>query len=139
MPEIKVPAALTGGSASETVDIQGSTVRETLDRHAEEYGPGLRDSVVENEEIKEFVNVYVDGEEVGHLDGLDTAVDEDTQIRVVPAASGGGEHDGFALTPGRREYFPPCRGSQIGSPVVSIASRRPSSTAKRSFRRISSQ
>lgn len=89
MPAIKVPAALTGGSSSETVEIEGSTVRETFDRHAEEHGPGLRDSVLENGEIKEFVNVYVDGEEVGHLDGLDTRVDDDSQIRVVPAASGG--------------------------------------------------
>lgn len=90
MPQIKVPAALTGGSSSETVDIDGNTVRETFDRHAEQHGPGLRDSVVENDEIKEFVNVYVDGEEVGHLDGLDTVVEDDARIRVVPAASGGG-------------------------------------------------
>lgn len=89
MAEIKVPAALTGGSSSETVQVEGSTVGETLERHAAEHGPGLRDSVIENEEIKEFVNVYVDGEEVGHLDGLETAVDDETRIRVVPAASGG--------------------------------------------------
>jgi len=89
MPMIKVPAALTGGSSAETVEVSGGTVREAFERHAEEHGPGLRDSVVENGELKEFINVYVNGEEVGHLDGLDTPVEADARIRVVPAASGG--------------------------------------------------
>lgn len=89
MPAIKVPAALTGGSSSETVTVEGETVREVFERHAEEHGPGLRDSVIEDGEIREFVNVYVDGEEVGHLAGLETSLEEDAQIRVVPAASGG--------------------------------------------------
>lgn len=89
MPQIKVPAALTGGSASETIDVDGSTVREALDRHAVDHGPELRDSVVADGVVREYINVYVNGEEVGALDGLDTGVGPDDQIRVVPAASGG--------------------------------------------------
>jgi len=89
MPVIKVPAALTGGSSSETVAVEGSTVREALESHAAAHGPELRDSVLEDGEIKEFINVFVDGENVAHLDGLATHLEDDTQIRVVPAASGG--------------------------------------------------
>lgn len=88
MPEITVPAALTGGS-SETIEVEGATVREAFENHAEEHGADLRDSVIENDEVKEYINVYVNNEEVGHLDGLSTHVGSDDHIRVVPAASGG--------------------------------------------------
>lgn len=86
MPRIKVPAVLTGGSAASSVEVEGSTVREAFDDHAAEHGGSLRESVVEDGEIKEFINVYVDGNEVSDLD---ESVDADSQIRVIPAASGG--------------------------------------------------
>lgn len=89
MPRITVPAALTGGSSADTVAVDGTTVKEAFEAHAAEYGPGLRDSVLDGGEIKEFINVYVNGEEVGHLDGLETPVSADDRIRVIPAASGG--------------------------------------------------
>jgi len=86
MPRIKVPAVLAGGGASSTVDVDGETLAEVLEHHAAEYGPELRDSVVEDGEIKEFINVYVDGEETT---SLEADVDADSQVRVIPAASGG--------------------------------------------------
>ena len=86
MPRIKVPAALTGGASAETVEVAGTTVGDVLDNHAEAYGPALRDSVVANDEIKEFINIFVDGEEV---QALDEPVEEASLIRIMPAASGG--------------------------------------------------
>jgi molybdopterin converting factor small subunit len=86
MPEIKIPAVLGGGSASSSVEVAGSTLAELFENHAAEHGPELRDSVVEDGEIKEFINVYVDGDEVSNLD---TSVEDDSRIRVIPAASGG--------------------------------------------------
>lgn len=93
MPEIKVPAVLAGGASSTTVSVEGESLREAFDAHASEHGPELRDSVVEGDTIREYINVYVDGEDVSRLDGLDTEVDEESQIRVIPAASGGGVGD----------------------------------------------
>jgi molybdopterin synthase sulfur carrier subunit len=85
MAEIKVPAVL-GEGGTETVEVEGDTVAELFENHADEHGPELRDSVVEDGSVKEFINVYVDGAEV---DGIDTAVEDDSQVRVIPAASGG--------------------------------------------------
>jgi molybdopterin converting factor small subunit len=87
MPEIKVPAVL-GDGGTETVAVEGDTVREVFENHADEHGPGLRDSVIEDGELKEFINVYVDGSEVSDLE---QPVEEDSRIRVIPAASGGHE------------------------------------------------
>lgn len=86
MPTIKLPAVLVGGSATSEVDVAGETVRELFENHAEEHGPELRDSVVEDGEIKEFINVYVEGKPV---DDIDADVPADAQVRVIPAASGG--------------------------------------------------
>ncbi|WP_251328462.1 MoaD/ThiS family protein [Haloplanus pelagicus] len=86
MPEIKVPAVLSGGGGSSSVEVDGDTLAELFENHAAEHGPELRDSVVEDGDIKEFINVYVDGSEVS---GLDTPVDSGSRIRVIPAASGG--------------------------------------------------
>ncbi|MFB6360786.1 MAG: MoaD/ThiS family protein [Halobacteriales archaeon] len=87
MPQIKVPAALTGGSSSDVVEVEGTSVGEALDAHADAQGPELRDSVIEDGEIREYINVFVDGEPIEQE--IDTPVGPDDVIRIVPAASGG--------------------------------------------------
>lgn len=90
MPQIKVPAVLAGGSSSTTHQVSGETIRDAFDAHAAEYGPELRDSVIDEDgTVKEFINVYVNGEEISQLAGVDTVVTDDDVIRVIPAASGG--------------------------------------------------
>jgi molybdopterin converting factor small subunit len=86
MAQIKIPAVLAGGSASSTVEISGNSLAEVFENHAAEHGSELRDSVIQDGEIKEFINVYVDGTEVSDLE---TTVSDKSQIRVIPAASGG--------------------------------------------------
>lgn len=90
MPSIKVPAVLAGGAASTTHDVSGTTVAEAFDAHAAAHGPSLRDSVIADDgSVKEFINVYVNGEEISQLDGLETSLEDEDVIRVIPAASGG--------------------------------------------------
>jgi len=86
MATIKLPAVLVGGSSTSEVEVEGDTVRDLFENHAAEHGSELKDSVVEDGEIKEFINVYVDGTPV---EGLDAEVPADAQVRVIPAASGG--------------------------------------------------
>ncbi|EMA69106.1 hypothetical protein C461_05727 [Halorubrum aidingense JCM 13560] len=86
MATIKLPAVLVGGSATSEVDVAGDTVRELFENHADEHGPELKDSVLEDGEIKEFINVYVEGTPV---ESVTAEVPEDAQVRVIPAASGG--------------------------------------------------
>jgi molybdopterin synthase sulfur carrier subunit len=85
MAEIKIPAVL-GEGGTETVEVDGDTLAAVLENHAAEHGPELRDSVLEDGDIKEFINVYVDGSEVADLDH---EVEADSRVRVIPAASGG--------------------------------------------------
>ncbi len=52
--------------------------------------PGIKDRLVDEEgEIRRFVNVFVNGEDVRFLAGLGTAVSEGDEISIVPAVAGG--------------------------------------------------
>jgi molybdopterin converting factor small subunit len=51
--------------------------------------PSLRSQLVDGSEIAPFVNVYVEGEDVRTLDGLDTSVDQGSTVILLPAMAGG--------------------------------------------------
>ena len=89
MKTVRIPPALrneTGGERQ--VHAAGGTVRELLDDLMSKF-PGLRGQLVEDDEIAPFVNVYVEGEDVRTLDGLDTVVSEGQTLILLPAMAGG--------------------------------------------------
>jgi molybdopterin converting factor small subunit len=51
--------------------------------------PGLRPQLVEDGDIASYVNVYVEGEDVRTLDGLDTSVEHGSTVILLPAMAGG--------------------------------------------------
>jgi molybdopterin converting factor small subunit len=89
MPTVRIPPTLrtaTGGARE--VEASGGTVRDLLDDLTERF-PSLRGQVFEDGEIAAFVNVYVEGEDVRTLDGLDTAVATGSTVILLPAMAGG--------------------------------------------------
>jgi molybdopterin converting factor small subunit len=70
------------------VPAEGETVRELLDDLMARF-PALRPQLVEDDDIAPFVNVYVEGEDVRTLDGLDTSVDDGSTVILLPAMAGG--------------------------------------------------
>ena len=90
MTTIRIPPTLraeTGGERQ--VPAAGDTVRELLDDLISRF-PGLRSQLVEDEELAPFVNVYVEGEDVRMLEGLDTPVERGSTVILLPAMAGGG-------------------------------------------------
>jgi molybdopterin converting factor small subunit len=89
MSRVRIPPQLRGevGGARE-VPAEGGTVRELLDDLMARF-PALRSQLVEDDEIAPFVNVYVEGEDVRTLDGLETSVDHDSTVILLPAMAGG--------------------------------------------------
>ena len=52
--------------------------------------PGFKERLVdENGELRYFVNIYVNGEDVRFLQGLETATSTGDEISIVPAVAGG--------------------------------------------------
>jgi molybdopterin synthase sulfur carrier subunit len=70
------------------VPAHGGTVRELLDDLMDRF-PSLRPQLVEDDDIAPFVNVYLEGEDVRTLDGLDTSVDRGSTVILLPAMAGG--------------------------------------------------
>jgi molybdopterin converting factor small subunit len=89
MPVIRIPAVISETGGSKKVDVGGETVLEALRAHTEENGPELEENVLEDDKIKEYINVYVNGKDVRDREGVDTPVEDDDEIRIIPAASGG--------------------------------------------------
>jgi len=87
---VKLPTQLrasVGGAAS--VASTGATVGEVLAGVYAEH-PDLRARICgEDGELRRFVNVYVGGEDIRYLDGLQTPVAEGGEVQVLPAVAGG--------------------------------------------------
>jgi molybdopterin synthase sulfur carrier subunit len=86
---IRIPPTLRAETnGARQVNAAGGTVRELLDDLMDRF-PALRAQLVEDDEIAPFVNVYLEGEDVRTLEGLDTPVEDDATVILLPAMAGG--------------------------------------------------
>ena len=89
MTQIRIPPVLRPEAAgNRSVAVEASTVREALDRLVAEY-PALESRVLDGEGVPTFLNVFVDGDDVRLLAGLDTPVEATSTILLLPAVAGG--------------------------------------------------
>jgi len=62
--------------------------------------PGIKDRICDDTgELRRFVNIYINGEDVRFMDGLASALKEGDEVSIVPAVAGGSLHDGGWLAP----------------------------------------
>jgi MoaD family protein len=86
---VKIPTQLRAATEGEGVaTVDGTTVGEVLDSLYERFGE-LRSRIAEDGGLRRFVNVYVDGEDIRFLDGLDTPVKDGDEVTILPAVAGG--------------------------------------------------
>jgi molybdopterin synthase sulfur carrier subunit len=86
---VKVPTILrtyTGGDKQ--VSGSGGTLGELLD-DLESRHSGFKDRVVDGADLRRFVNVYVNDEDVRFTGGLDTGVKDGDTVVILPAVAGG--------------------------------------------------
>jgi molybdopterin converting factor small subunit len=89
MAEIRIPPVLRPDAGGQRlVDVEASTVREALDTLVVQF-PALRTRVLEGDSVPSFLNVFVDGDDVRLLSGLDTTVTSTSKILLLPAVAGG--------------------------------------------------
>ena len=71
------------------VELNESTLSNMIDELESNY-PGFKERLIdENGELRYFVNIYVNGEDVRFLAGLDTQANSGDEISIVPAVAGG--------------------------------------------------
>jgi sulfur-carrier protein len=89
MSVVRVPPVLreeAGGVRQ--VEASGGTVRELLEDLSDRL-PALGTKVYDGSDIRPYVNVYVDGEDVRTNGGLDAPVRADATVVLLPAMAGG--------------------------------------------------
>jgi len=71
------------------VTAEGSTIAELID-HLGDHFTGLKDRICDEKgNIRRFVNIYLNEEDIRFLQGEATAVKAGDQISIVPAIAGG--------------------------------------------------
>ena len=87
---VRIPTPLrriTNGQSK--VEAEGSKLGDLID-HLDESYPGFRERLVDEAgELRYFVNIYLNGEDVRFLQGLDTSTNTGDEISIVPAVAGG--------------------------------------------------
>lgn len=88
--KVKIPTqlrSLTGGASEVTAE--GSDVKGVISNLEQDH-PGLEERILdESGDLRRFVNLYVNDEDVRFLDGLATPIPEGALLSIIPAVAGG--------------------------------------------------
>lgn len=88
--QVRFPGALhprTGSRVS--VKVAGHKVREVIDALEEQF-PGLRFNLcTETGELRPYVNIFLDRENIRYLQGLDTPLHAGATLHILPSVAGG--------------------------------------------------
>lgn len=86
---IQIPTPLrehTGGAA--TVAASGVTVQAALADLIKQF-PGLETRLFDKGQVRRFINLYLNNEDVRFLDNLATSVKDGDELAIIPAVAGG--------------------------------------------------
>jgi sulfur-carrier protein len=87
--EVRIPTILrTYTGDRKSVEASGRSLSALID-DLESNHPGIKERLIENGDLRRFVNVYVNDEDVRFLGGLEASVSDGDQIVVLPAVAGG--------------------------------------------------
>ena len=87
---VMLPGALLARTSNRaTVTTAGATVRQVIDALDTQF-PGLRFNIChETGELRPFVNIFLNGENIRYLQGLETPVPDGARLHVLPSVAGG--------------------------------------------------
>ena len=90
MPTVRIPTPLRqAAKGNAEVKAAGDTV-DAVVADLERQFPGLKERLVdESGELRRFINIYVNEEDIRFLDGKKTAIKETDVVSIVPAIAGG--------------------------------------------------
>jgi sulfur-carrier protein len=87
--QVQIPQAMrqhADGQAS--VDLAGANVQQVLDALGVKF-PNIVGRIFDNGQVRRFVNIYLNDEDVRYLDNLQTATKDGDVLAIIPAVAGG--------------------------------------------------
>lgn len=90
MPILRVPTPLRSYTEGKNeIQVQGKTVAEAMDNLTEIY-PALRQHLFTEEgKLRAFVNLYLNEDDIRHLQGVSTPLKENDRLVLIPSIAGG--------------------------------------------------
>ena len=90
MIKVRIPTPLrpmTGGKNE--VEIAGNTIGEMIENLGAAH-PGIKERLYdESGEVRRFINIYVNEEDIRFLTGKETPLKEGDEVSIIPAIAGG--------------------------------------------------
>jgi MoaD family protein len=87
--KVHIPTAMRQHADGQAlVEVSGASVREALDSLGARY-PNITGRLFENGQVRRFVNVYLNDEDIRYLDNLQTPIKEGDELSIIPAVAGG--------------------------------------------------
>jgi MoaD family protein len=87
--EVRIPTILrTYTDGQKAVDAQGENLAGLIE-DLEANHPGIRERLIDGEDLRRFVNVYINDEDVRFIGGLKAELSDGDQVVVLPAVAGG--------------------------------------------------
>ena len=90
MAQIKIPTPLRSLTNDEdTVAVNAPNLKELIAQMENSY-PGIAERLLdENNELRRFVNIFINGEDVRFMEGLNSPLRDSDEVSIVPAVAGG--------------------------------------------------
>ena len=76
-------------NGEDKVTVSGDTLKQIIEAMEEQY-PGIKASLCDDKgDLRSFVNIYINGEDVRFLSGIDSPVNSGDEVSIIPAVAGG--------------------------------------------------
>jgi len=87
---VRIPSSLKKlAEGQNVIKAKGETVGKVVQSLVETY-PDLKERLLDQQgTIRRFINIYVNGEDIRFIGGLETPLKEGDQLSIVPAIAGG--------------------------------------------------
>ena len=88
--KVRIPAPLRSLTAGQSVvEVAGENIGELIDRLEAQY-PGFKARICDEEnQVRRFVNIYLNEEDIRFKEGQATALKEGDEVSIIPAIAGG--------------------------------------------------
>jgi sulfur-carrier protein len=87
--KVQIPTPMRQHTEGQTVvEAAGATVQGVLDDLGAKF-PGLTARIFDNGQVRRFVNIYLNDEDIRYLDNLATPVKDGDELAIIPAVAGG--------------------------------------------------
>ncbi len=90
MIKVKIPQPLRNlTDGKDEVSLEGNEIGEILLELEKKY-PGIKERLRDEEgKLRRFINIFVNGDDIRHLEGEATPVEERDEVSILPAIAGG--------------------------------------------------